>query len=199
MQQPGNCLKKLFADIAQGDKNAFNTLFRMRYSSFVSFAKGYVADIQTAEEIVPDTFVWIWLHREDLSAVVIPDVYLFVMVKNRCLNALRASSRYESLDECSSPLETKHDNPLQRMEYKELACRLNSLINNLPNQQKQIFLMMKENGLTAKQAAQILDLSPRTVETHLYKAVKKLEEEITRYLGYSPKRKQMGAILGILW
>lgn len=198
MQQTDNQFKELFADIAQGSKNAFNSLFRTNYRSFVSFARSYVADKAAAEEIVSDAFVWIWLHRDELGCVEKPDVYLFVMVKNRCINALRGLSRFESLDEYPSYIETKHESPLEKMEYKELATKLYAIINTLPNQQRQIFQMVKENGLSAKQTAEILELSPRTVETHLYKAVKKLEEEITRYLGYSPKRKQLNKILAIL-
>ena len=199
MQHADNQFKELFADIAQGSKSAFSSLFRTQYKSFVSFAKSYVADKADAEEIVSDAFVWIWLHRDELGSVEKPAIYLFVMVKNRCINTLRDLSRFESLDEYPVSIETKHDSPLEKIEYNELATKLYAIIDTLPNQQKRIFRMVKENGLSAKQTAEILELSPRTVETHLYKAIRKLEEEITRYLGYFPKRKQLYKMLGILW
>jgi RNA polymerase sigma-70 factor (ECF subfamily) len=81
------------------------------------------------------------------------------------------------------------------MEHRELYEKLNRLISQLPEQQQVIFRMIKENGLTAKQTAKILQLSPRTVETHIYKAVKRLEEEITGYLGYSPKKKTVNRMI----
>lgn len=200
MRQTGNDIKEFFIGIAKSDKNAFNTLFRLQYENLLRFAKHYVADTGQAEEIVSDVFVWLWLHRETLITVDKPEVYLFVTVRNRCLNALRHSSKIIPIDE--QPVEVQqitYDNPLTEMEQKELSEKLNTIIENLPDQQKQIFKMIKENGLTARQTAEILQLSPRTVETHIYKAVRQLEEEITRYLGYSPKKKQMKRMISVLW
>ena len=57
---------------------------------------------------------------------------------------------------------------------------------------------MKQNELSAKEVAEILQISHLTVETHLYKAILKLEEVITEYLGYSPRKKQMERLMGIM-
>lgn len=199
MQQPEKTLSQLFSDIVNGDNEAFNDLFRLRYKSLLSFAKNYLSDIYQAEEIISDVFVWLWIHRDKLESVENPDKYLFVTVKNRCLNLIRDTKHFESLENREYLHVDENNSPHKNLEYTELFSTLSAKVENLPTQQKQVFRMVKEGGLSTKQVAEILNLSPRTAETHLYKAVKKLEEEITRYLGYSPKRKEMDQMLSVLW
>lgn len=191
MQQPKNHIKSLFIGIRNNDKEAFNALFRLYYANLSRFAKNYVFDTGQAEEVVSDVFVWLWQNRETLTSVDNPEVYLFTAVKNRCFNALRSNSKTVSLDEYREKETNFPENPLSEMEQRELSEKLRSIINALPEQQRLVFNMIKQNGLTAKQTAEILQLSPRTVETHLYKAIKQLEQEITDYLEYSPKKKGM--------
>ncbi|WP_294081696.1 RNA polymerase sigma factor [Proteiniphilum sp. UBA5384] len=200
MQQPEPNIQQLFYRIKEGDKAAFNILFRLQYETILGFAKSYLGDTRKAGEVVSDLFVWLWLNRERIDGIDSPEIYLFKSVKNRCLNALRNNNKVVPIDEQPLPVQpSTDDTPLSLIEHKELSARLHTLIKNLPAQQRQVFKMIKESGLTARQTAKILDLSQRTVETHLYKAVKKLEEEISLYLGYSPCRKQMKKILAVLW
>ncbi|MDD3788339.1 MAG: RNA polymerase sigma-70 factor [Petrimonas sp.] len=191
MQQKEHDIKQLFREISAGNRYAFDALFRLYYTNLVHFAKNYVSDTGHAEEVVSDVFVRLWFNRETLASISNPQVYLFISVKNRCLKVLRGTSHIVSMEEYKEKSTETAENPLSEMERKELSAKLHAIINALPEQQRLVFNMIKQNSLTAKQAAEILQLSPRTVETHLYKAVKQLEQEITDYLGYSPKKKGM--------
>lgn len=200
MQRIEPDIQQLFTRIKEDDKEAFNCLFRLKYKSLLLFAKSFLGETGKAGEVVSDLFVWLWMNRERIGDIDSPEIYLFKSVKNRCLNALRDSSKVVPLDEQPVTEQSSADsNPLSKMEHKELSARLHALIESLPDQQKQVFKMIKENGLSARQTAEILQLSQRTVETHLYKAVKKLEEEITLYLGYSPRKKQIKKMMAVLW
>ena len=190
MQQTHH-IKRLFQEIGNDNNYAFDELFREQYRRLVWFARTFVEENGLAEEVVSDVFVWIWTNREKLSSVDSPDTYLYVSVKNRCLNTLRSKTHTVSIEEQVDMEQTEQENPHEELEHRELYQKLNRLINQLPEQQRQVFRMIKENGLSAKECAQILNLSVRTVETHVYKAVKQLEKEITDYLGYSPKKRQM--------
>ena len=170
-------------------------LFRSRYARLVGFARTFVLDSDLAEEAVSDVFVSLWMYREKLTTIDNADTYLYVSVKNRCLNALRSKIYTVTIDEQPDMKTSEYENPQEIMEHRELYEKLNRLIGQLPEQQRIIFRMIKENGLTAKQTAEILQLSPRTVETHVYKAVKRLEEEIAGYLGYSPKKKSVNRMI----
>lgn len=187
--------KHLFNQISTGNREAFDMLFQSRYARLVGFARTFVLDSDLAEEAVSDVFVSLWMYRDKLTTIDRPDTYLYVSVKNRCLNALRSKTYTVPIDEQPELKTAEHENPQDTMEHRELYDKLNRLINQLPEQQRIVFRMIKENGLTAKQTAEILQLSPRTVETHVYKAVKRLEEEIAGYLGYSPKKKTVNRMI----
>lgn len=187
--------KHLFNQISTGNREAFDMLFRDWYARLVGFAQTFVSESGLAEEVVSDVFVSLWINRENLAAVDHADTYLYVSVKNRCLNTLRSKIYTVTIEEQPDMKTAEYENPHEVMEHRELYEKLNRLISQLPEQQRIIFRMIKENGLTAKQTAEILQLSPRTVETHVYKAVKRLEEEIAGYLGYSPKKKTVNRMI----
>lgn len=189
----------LFCEIRASNKMAFDRLFRLFYPKLLRFAYHYVKCIEQNEEIVSDVFVWLWTNRQNLNSISSPEQYLFTAVKNRCLNTLRSSAKTVSLDVTLEKTLTNYDNQLAKMEQSELTEKLNAIINNLPKQQRLVFRMIKENGLTTKQVADILNIAPRTVETHLYKAIKQLKQEISLYLGYSPKEKQFNKLLTLLY
>ena len=192
--------RQLFTRLTRGDKEAFNRLFRLKYPALLSFAESYLGKTGKAEEVVSDLFAWLWMNREQAGEIDSPDTYLFKSVKKRSLNALRDAAKVVPFDEQFMATRPSADStPRSLMEQEELSNTLHHLVNNLPSQQKQVFKMIKEGGLSARQVAEVLQLSPRTVETHLYKAVKKLEDEITRYLGYSPRGKQTKKILSLFW
>lgn len=180
--------EKLFQAISKNDKNAFNTLFRTWYERLCRFGSHYLDNQNDVEEVVSDVFVSLWNNRNSLAEVSKAETYLFVAVKNRCYNHYRKSIPQSVPIEEQTDLETSQQNPQQQIEKQELFDKLNSLVASLPEQRRIIFQMIKEDGLSAKQTAEILNLSVRTVESQIYKAVKTLEEGITAYLGYSPRK-----------
>jgi RNA polymerase sigma-70 factor (family 1) len=189
----------LFTNISNGNKEAFNTLFRGWYTRLLCFAKHYLNNEADAEETVSDVFISLWQNRASLDSIINPENYLFVSTKNRCLNVLRNQTmRKISLDDQPQLKTYVSESAQERIEHIELVEKLNELVNLLPEQCRIIFQMIKEDGLSAKQTAEILNLSVRTVESQVYKAVKTLEEGITHYLGYSPRKVRNPQMRGVL-
>lgn len=180
--------EELFQQIASDNKIAFNTLFRAWYERLCRFAMHYLENRNDAEEVVSDVFVALWQGRDTLSGITKAETYLFVAVKNRCYNFHRKTIPLQVNLENQTELVTSAENPQQSLERQELYAKLNEIVASLPEQRRLIFQMTKEDGLSAKQTAEILNLSVRTVESQIYKAVKSLETEITAFLGYSPRK-----------
>lgn len=182
----------LFKEIQQGNKTAFDELFFLYYDKLLAFAKQYTKQLESAEEVTSELFVKIWLKRHTLSKVNNPEVYLYVAIKNGCLNLIRANSKRNMLF-VAWPDEPSFDGSLdkntERFEDKELNHLLNLAIQQLPEQRKIIFSLIKEQGLKPNAVAEILGISVRTVENQLYKAVKILADSISEYLGYHPQAK----------
>ncbi len=184
-------IELLFKEIQNGNQVAFDELFMHYHDQLLSFAKQYVKQQETAEEITSELFVKIWLNRATLSKVLHPEVYLFVAVKNACLNLLRANKKRQQVftetpDEPSLAAHIQHHN---LMEEKELFQLLNQAVAALPEQRRLVFKLIKEQGLKTAAVAELLGISKRTVENQLYKAIKTLAESISGYLGYHPQNK----------
>lgn len=161
--------------MAKGDETAFNQLFRHFYSPLLNFAIDMVKQRTVAEEIVSDVFIKIWNKQEELLLIEKLRVFLFVAVKNKCYNHLRDHSFWKvTVEEDSAASLTSDYNPADDLAFRELQHQLHMAVEQLPEQCKQVFKMIREDGLKFKEVAEILQISPRTVETQLYRAIKKI-------------------------
>ncbi len=189
---PQKEIVQLFKEIQHGNKLAFDELFNFYYPKLVAFAKQYTKQQESAEEITSELFVKIWLKRNTLSSVLNPEVYLYVAIKNACLNVMRSDKKRATLfieneENTHFELISSENNTL--LEDKELRKLLDLTVSTLPEQRKMIFKLIKEDGLKSATVARILGISKRTVENQLYKAIKTLAEVLSVYLGYHPQSK----------
>ena len=167
-----------------GGQQAFRELFELYYARLVHFSKEYVEHKEAAEEVVSDVFLKIWNKRKTNPPVTHPETYLYTAVRNQSLNYLRQFStmRVVHLPDLEQTQICDPVTPAAATEWKELLFRLDQAVDALPPERRRIFKLMKEEGFKAKEVADILGISVRTVETHLYKAVKQLQVVILPYL-----------------
>lgn len=192
MRPDGTHIKKLQLAISHGDQQAFASLFRLLYPGLHSFALQYVHVKEIAEEITNDVFIKVWNRKEQLSEIDNMSTYLFVAVKNHALNYLKQYSHLHVAVENTNGetnLVNRND-PEQQLEWKEISFRLNQAIESLPDQCRTVFKLIKEDGFRYKEVAEILGISPRTVETQLFRAMKKLQSLITPITGKPLKKKR---------
>lgn len=139
-------------------------------------------DREESEEIIQDVFIRLWLKNENLSIKYSLKAYLFRSVYYACLDYLRKekvqhkSKRQEILDEHNV---VEFYDPVL---LEELEHAINSCIGKLPIQCKKIFLLHRNDNLTYKQIAAQLNVSVKTVETHMGRAVKSLKKNLQEYL-----------------
>ena len=164
---------------------AFESFYYLLYNPLVKFSMMYLHQREEAEEIVTDVFVKTWMNRGSMQHIQRPDTYLFVAVKNQSLNYLK---KYSSIHVV--PVEDSGEvnlidtaNPHVQLEKKELHFYLDQSIEALPQQCRIIFRLIKEDGLKYKEVAEILNISPRTVQTQLVRAMQKLSVSLTKYSG----------------
>ncbi|GAA4172123.1 MULTISPECIES: RNA polymerase sigma factor [Sphingobacterium] len=176
-------LSTLFEKINQGDKQAFNEFYSCYASRLLNFAKQMLADADTAEEIVSDLFVQIWTKRAIIRDIQKPQLYLYKSLKNSCLNEIRKNANTtQTIDnELEERTAAQTPSPLDALIDKELHAILTEAVNSLPIQRKVIFTLIREDGLKQKEVAELLDISLRTVENQLYRAVKYLSNYIEVY------------------
>ena len=170
------------------DDKAFEALFYLLNTPLIKFSMMYVHQKEVAEEIVSDVFVKCWVSRKHLGDVRNIDTYLFVAVKNQSLNHLKKYSHIHlvQVEDTNELRLVKTFNPQEALEKKELLFKMERSIEELPQQCRIIFRLIKEEGIKYKEVAEILNISPRTVQTQLFRAMKKLSGVMSDYLNPTP-------------
>ena len=147
------------------------------------FCLYYVQSPEAAEEIVSEVFIKCWNNRKTLINIERPETYMFVAVKNQSLKYCKKFSSIHLVELESTDEWRMMDlaDPAQKLERKELHHQLNQAIETLPPQARMVFKLIKEDGLKYKEVAEILAISPRTVQTQLFRAIDKLRKALSSY------------------
>jgi RNA polymerase sigma-70 factor, ECF subfamily len=170
-----------FLLMREGDKDAFERLFKTYYAPLVLFARTFIADRDESEEMVQGFFMKLWEDREKIDITISVKSYLFRAVRNRCLNQLKhekIKQEYQSAIQ-NLPLSEKSLEPF----FMEIGLieKIEKSIALLPPRRKEIFLMSREQGLKYREIAEQLNISVKTVETQMGQALKDLREQLKTY------------------
>lgn len=163
------------------DQQAFRQLFQAYNLGLLQFAISIVKVKETAEELVEDVFVKVWHNRSEIMSIKNLRVYLYVALKNNCLSHIHRNKAVVSLDldgldvVCGELV----PNPEDLMVVSEMLQTVNRAIHTLPPKCRIVYKMVKEDGLKYKEVAEILDISPRTVENHIALAIKRIAQQLT--------------------
>lgn len=167
--------------IADGDAIAYKKLFVFFYQQLVQFSTGIVGSKETAEEVVCDVMTNIWQHRQRLSGIDNIRLYLYTSTKNRSLNRLKQEQRlaWNSFDDADIEISSLHNNPEELMLTSEMLKRVQSAVLHLPPKCQMIFKLIKDDGLTYRETAALLNISVKTVENQMTIAIRKIAHSIS--------------------
>lgn len=157
-------------------QQAYKQLFKILFPSLFSFCFCLLKSRELAEEVANDVMITFWRDREKLAEVKNIKVYAFVIARNLSLNLLNKHRKYNmiSIDDIEIDIMLDELNPEQILINEELKRKLELATETLPNQCKLVFKLIKEDGMSYKEAAAILNISIKTVDAHLVSAIKKL-------------------------
>lgn len=163
----------LLTPIARGDEAAFSGFFHLYKDKVYSVALKLTQSEFLAEEVVQEVFLKIWARRSLMNEIVSIDDYVFIMARNQVYTALRRQARRRTAEGVwhdERPLNAV--GPESELAAKEYGQVLEMAISELPPQQKQVYLLSREDNLKREEIAEILNLSPETVKTHLARATR---------------------------
>ena len=160
----------------QDDELAFGEIFKLYYPKLVVFAEAICKNAASAEEIVEDVFLKLWENRKTLPAINNLNYYLLVATKHKALDYLEKIKKHASvsLDHLEVEFGAIHINPENTLISAETVRIIQSIINDLPQRCKLIFRLVKEDGLKYREAAELLNISIKTVETQMSLALSKI-------------------------
>jgi RNA polymerase sigma-70 factor (ECF subfamily) len=174
---PATTIDELCLQIAEfDDEVAFGELFKLYFPRLLLFAEAILKSREQAEEAVEDVFLKLWENRKVLSAVNNINYYLLVAAKHRALDYLEKIKKQAviGLDEVEVEFGDIPVNPENTLISAESVRIIQTIINDLPPRCKLIFRLVKEDGLKYREAADLLNVSVKTIETQMSLALSKI-------------------------
>jgi RNA polymerase sigma-70 factor (ECF subfamily) len=168
---------ELTQKIKTGEKKAYQELFELYAPRIFRFSFSYLKNKADAEELVQEVFLKIWEKRETLDQSKNLKAFIFKVAVNTIYDFIRHKNIENAFgDFVRTRAELSSNNTWHTVIYEEMLLNIQNLIAQLPEQQQKIFQLSKEEGLSNEEIAAKLNLSKRTVENHLYRAVSFLKE-----------------------
>lgn len=178
-------LRDIFKKLSESpDRALYNYFFDKYYPKLIWFALIFVKQHCVAEEIVSDVMLNIFKKRDKLANSDNVEGYIFISVKNQSLKYLRKNKRqvyFENFESEADLLMSTSVSPEYAYIENEFRHIIKSTVDSLPPKRKLVFRLIKEEGLKYNDVAKLLDLSVKTVETHMGLALKTLHATIRKY------------------
>lgn len=172
----------LIEGLKEGNVKIYDYIFHFYYSGLVVFVQKYIHDQDVAEDIVQEFFVKLWINRERVQIETTLKSYFFSSIKNRCIDYLRHELIKGKVEKQLLEEVQKTTNEHNLLIESELRDQINAAIDKLPPVCREIFIMNRFEGLKPAEIADKKEISVRTVETHIGKALKILRKELSGYL-----------------
>ena len=163
---------------------AFDRVYELYSHKLFSFIFKILKNEAEADDIVQEVFVKIWESRHKLEDYKLLNAYIFTIAYNNSIDLIRKrinNTKYLEHLRNSSEIYTT-PNLISELEFSELNTQTEKLIANLPERQKQVFILHREKGLTYPEIAEQLGISKNTVENHMAKALKYMHKNIDNSL-----------------
>lgn len=165
--------------LKKGDVKMFEKIFRHFYNPLCNYADSILKDTEEAEDAVQQIMITVWEKRNSLEISVSLKSYLYRAVHNGALNIIRKNkvrSVYaEEVQQIGDTAETTAADPI---EIKEMNHQIASAINNLPEQCRMVFKLSRFEGMKYSEIASHLNISVKTVENHMGKALKQIRLQL---------------------
>jgi RNA polymerase sigma-70 factor, ECF subfamily len=171
--------KDLVLSMSKGSEAAFTKLFHRHYKKLYLFSLKMLKSGDSAKEIVQNTFVRIWNTKERLDAVIHFESYLITIAKNMIIDHLRkVATEKEHMKNVGQlqPLFSNHTEEL--VDYNELQEISTEIVDSMPDKQRAIFKLSRDEGLSHDQIALKMGISINTVKVHIYNSLKYIRKNI---------------------
>jgi RNA polymerase sigma-70 factor, ECF subfamily len=174
---------QLFNTLRAGDITAFEMIFKTYYQPLCNYAYSFVQDRAEAEEIVQTTFLSVWEKRQDLAIHTGVKPYLYAMVRNAALNVIKhekVKQQHAAVE--MAVAERSIESVTRTVMASELEDRIYKALNKLPEQCRLVFKLSRFEELKYAEIAEQLNISVKTVENQMGKALKIMREQLKDYL-----------------
>ncbi len=173
------------------DIDLFENLYQHYYAKTLYFAKQYLSNQDEAEEVAQETFITLWQQRGNIKKELSVQSFILTIAKNKCLNILRkriiGRKYYDdvSLRETAANISALSDESIEQIHFTELQQLIQEAFNELPSKTQMVYQMNRDQQMTYEEIAQILQVSIKTIEYHMTKALAHFRYRLKDYLPIS--------------
>ncbi|MCK8524269.1 RNA polymerase sigma-70 factor [Aquimarina sp. D1M17] len=171
----------IIEQIRNKNEKVFESVFKEYFKVLTIHAKKYVLDLDIAKDITQETFVKLYEKREELVIHTSLKSFLYTAVRNRCLDYIKLNKIRQNHKDAiayQSATNSEEEEEDKEIRITELKQKIHKVIQTLPSQNQKIFMLSRFEGKTNQEIADELNISKRTVETHISNALKKIRVSV---------------------
>ena len=174
--------------LISGDEQSFEKVYRYFYPRLLYFAKQYIHDIEASKNIVQDVFTELWDRRNTLKEETNLNAWLFTVTKNKSLKIIRHLKSQQNYDsyfkarQLDVNYKALNDFDTSNFVFEELQVQINIALEKLSPACRKVFEMCRFEDRKNREIAEELNLSIKTVEAHISKALRSLKADLKDYL-----------------
>jgi len=165
--------KDILQRLANNDESALRAVYEEYSEKLFISAYNLLNNKEICEDIIQEIFISLWRKRQNLSIKTTLKGYLYACVTYKVYDQYKIKNsalKTELIDNFNNQIQ--FSNPETNMVHNELVERINSIINTLPKKCQVVFKMSREELLSHKEIAQKLNISTKTIESHITNALK---------------------------
>jgi len=171
----------LFELVAQGNEAAFTALYERYWDKLFAVAANQLDDLALAEELVQDVLLDLWQRRASISLTGELQAYLAVAMKYRVINAQLRRKRFREYQQKAAGQMVADHSTEQLLSFEELRHQLARYVHRLPERCRLTYQLSREQGLSHKEIANVMNISEKAVEHNLSRAIKSLRESLRHF------------------
>ncbi|WP_167021093.1 RNA polymerase sigma factor [Chitinophaga sp. Cy-1792] len=173
--------KMLITQLKTGEEAAFREIYERYWEKQYDMAYYKLGTRSAAEEITQEVFVTLWLQRADLDPERPVAAWLYGVARNLILKTYRKQHIHQRYLQQTTFTDITN-NTTEQLALNELNAMVNQQIGQLPDKCREVFTLSRVNGLNTQQIADTLNISPKTVNNHLVKAMKIMRGNLKDYI-----------------
>lgn len=162
----------IFSQDKDVDIVKFETLYKQYYRTIYSYAAHFVNEHSVRMDIVQDVFGYVWENKETLQINKSIKSYLLTACHNTCLNYINKQKVRQKYVSKVLERDANYVDGYDAVYVEELKAKIEVVLEELPEQCRKIFELSRIKGMKHKEIAELLNISPKTVEVQVYRALK---------------------------
>ena len=170
--------EQLIKRLKRDEKESFNKLFERYYDRCYSYAMALLKDTASVEDVIQNVFLKVWLVRKNIDPSRPFVNYLLTSIRNEAISLLRLKAN-SSKAPIMPDVEDSGPDAVDDIAYSEINSHILFTVQKMPEQRRRVFELSRMQGLKVDEIASRLNISNRTVERHLYLALKDIRKELS--------------------